>query len=214
MNRKKSLLCIIILTLILTISFAHSGRTDSSGGHRDNKNASGLGFYHYHCGGHPAHLHTNGYCPYTSYNSISIPSYTPSSPAPTTTSSTDTAKSSKISVNPPTYPVTINNSSIENYCFNWKPFVYEDITYLPMTSYVIQELGLTSSFDSINGFNVTNNTAKKAQFLDDYIVIIPTGSNIYHKFDCPYLDLTSFDACSQQIAQECLFEKCNYCYGF
>ena len=32
---------------------AHSGRTDASGGHRDNKNASGLGSYHYHCGGHP-----------------------------------------------------------------------------------------------------------------------------------------------------------------
>ena len=43
---------------------AHSGRTDASGGHRDNKNASGLGSYHYHCGGHPAHLHPNGVCPY------------------------------------------------------------------------------------------------------------------------------------------------------
>lgn len=45
---------------------AHSGRTDSSGGHRDNKNVSGLGYYHYHCGGYPAHLHTNGICPYRS----------------------------------------------------------------------------------------------------------------------------------------------------
>ena len=43
---------------------AHSGRTDSQGGHKDNKNKSGLGGYHYHCGGHPAHLHTNGVCPY------------------------------------------------------------------------------------------------------------------------------------------------------
>lgn len=43
---------------------AHSGRTDANGGHRDNKNKSGLGSYHYHCGGHPAHLHTNGVCPY------------------------------------------------------------------------------------------------------------------------------------------------------
>lgn len=45
---------------------AHSGRTDSSGGHHDNKNKSGLGYYHYHCGGHPAHLHENGVCPYDS----------------------------------------------------------------------------------------------------------------------------------------------------
>ena len=47
-----------------TTAFAHSGRTDSSGGHHDNKNKSGLGSYHYHCGGHPAHLHENGVCPY------------------------------------------------------------------------------------------------------------------------------------------------------
>ena len=43
---------------------AHPGRTDANGGHRDNKNVSGLGSYHYHCGGHPAHLHPNGVCPY------------------------------------------------------------------------------------------------------------------------------------------------------
>lgn len=50
---------------VLTVE-AHSGRTDSHGGHHDNKNKSGLGSYHYHCGGHPAHLHTNGICPYSS----------------------------------------------------------------------------------------------------------------------------------------------------
>lgn len=50
------------------ITFAHSGRTDSNGGHRDNKNKSGLGRYHYHCGGHPAHLHANGVCPYTNHS--------------------------------------------------------------------------------------------------------------------------------------------------
>ncbi|MDO5573758.1 MAG: peptidoglycan-binding protein [bacterium] len=43
---------------------AHSGRTDSSGGHKDNRNKSGLGSYHYHCGGNPAHLHSDGACPY------------------------------------------------------------------------------------------------------------------------------------------------------
>lgn len=45
---------------------AHSGRTDANGGHRDNQNKSGLGSYHYHCGGYPAHLHEGGVCPYTS----------------------------------------------------------------------------------------------------------------------------------------------------
>lgn len=61
----------MVVTLILTIFmcnvvFAHSGRTDSNGGHRDNQNKSGLGSYHYHCGGYPAHLHNNGVCPYSS----------------------------------------------------------------------------------------------------------------------------------------------------
>ena len=54
---------ILIIGLSLTAS-AHSGRTDGSGGHHDNKNASGLGSYHYHCGGYPAHLHPGGHCPY------------------------------------------------------------------------------------------------------------------------------------------------------
>lgn len=59
------ILCVVAILLCTTITaFAHSGRTDSSGGHKDNKNASGLGSYHYHCGGFPAHLHTSGYCPY------------------------------------------------------------------------------------------------------------------------------------------------------
>ena len=60
-----ALLTVISLCISLAlVSVAHSGRTDSSGGHNDNKNASGLGGYHYHCGGYPAHLHDGGYCPY------------------------------------------------------------------------------------------------------------------------------------------------------
>lgn len=62
------------------VAEAHSGRTDASGGHRDNKNKSGLGSYHYHCGGHPAHLHTGGVCPYAAASSGSTQSTT-SAPA-------------------------------------------------------------------------------------------------------------------------------------
>lgn len=57
----------LIYTAALSVSvFAHGGRTDSAGGHKDNQNVSGLGPYHYHCGGHPPHLHNNGVCPYRS----------------------------------------------------------------------------------------------------------------------------------------------------
>jgi len=53
----------MIVLVASSISFAHGGRTDSSGGHRDNQNKSGLGSYHYHHG-YSAHLHPNGACPY------------------------------------------------------------------------------------------------------------------------------------------------------
>ncbi len=65
----------LFLSLLLFVtpgaSLAHSGRTDSSGGHKDNKNASGLGYYHYHHGMGP-HLHQNGICPYSSQTSTSM----------------------------------------------------------------------------------------------------------------------------------------------
>lgn len=95
----------IILSIVFAfssifISFAHSGRTDSNGGHKDNKNKSGLGSYHYHCGGYPPHLHTNGICPYkqkTSNNNTTSSSSSSSSKANPSTSSSSQASSSKTS---------------------------------------------------------------------------------------------------------------------
>lgn len=97
----KSIISIIaILIVSQTITFAHSGRTDSSGGHKDNKNASGLGSYHYHCGGHPAHLHSNGVCPYSSSASSSSTSKS------TSNKSSSSAKTSATNNTPKTIAVT------------------------------------------------------------------------------------------------------------
>lgn len=60
--RKKTLLPLICLILVLALSStagAHSGGTDSQGGHRNRS----TGEYHYHHG-YPAHQHTGGECPY------------------------------------------------------------------------------------------------------------------------------------------------------
>lgn len=67
-NRYSKILLAFVLSLALVLSAplaasAHSGRTDANGGHRDNNNVSGLGYYHYHHGYGP-HLHPNGVCPY------------------------------------------------------------------------------------------------------------------------------------------------------
>ncbi len=67
MKLNKIISIFIAVLLAAAPAYAHSGRTDSSGGHRDNNNVSGLGPYHFHCGGYPAHLHPNGVCPYTNY---------------------------------------------------------------------------------------------------------------------------------------------------
>lgn len=74
-RRIYSILFIILLFLFPITTFAHSGRTDRNGGHHDYRNKSGLGYYHYHCGGHPPHLHPDGYCPYDAKDVIIIYKY-------------------------------------------------------------------------------------------------------------------------------------------
>ena len=72
MNKSKKLITVVLcLSLLLPYNAsAHSGRTDSSGGHHDYQNASGLGSYHYHHGMGP-HLHPGGVCPYSSSSASS-----------------------------------------------------------------------------------------------------------------------------------------------
>ena len=69
------------MVLMSTSVAAHPGRTDASGGHHDYKNRSGLGSYHYHCGGNPPHLHLGGVCPYGNNSTTAQPAYTPPSPS-------------------------------------------------------------------------------------------------------------------------------------
>lgn len=50
-----------VLLLLASPALAHSGRTDSQGGHYNRR----TGEYHFHHG-YPAHQHPNGVCPYKS----------------------------------------------------------------------------------------------------------------------------------------------------
>lgn len=75
---KKLLKRVVIYLCAFTLVFsapvatsAHSGRTDSQGGHHDYKNVSGLGSYHYHHGYGP-HLHKGGKCPYETSSSNKV----------------------------------------------------------------------------------------------------------------------------------------------
>lgn len=71
-HQTKRIIGITVLTTVLLsfsiATYAHSGDTDSAGGHYDHS----TGVYHYHHG-KPAHQHINGVCPYeknTKTNSI------------------------------------------------------------------------------------------------------------------------------------------------
>lgn len=114
-NGKKRLCLLLTLSIILitTNVYSHSGRTDANGGHKDNQNKSGLGSYHYHCGGHPAHLHTNGSCPYSSSSSSGSSSSSTSSSAASSTKTT-TVPASTTPVQPKTSaPKTISTTGIK-----------------------------------------------------------------------------------------------------
>lgn len=87
---KKVLMLALAMALVIAqiqVVAAHSGRTDSQGGHHDYKNVSGLGSYHYHCGGYPAHLHKNGVCPYSSSSTTKKSSSSKTTTKKTTTTS-------------------------------------------------------------------------------------------------------------------------------
>lgn len=70
MKNKKLLLVMLVILLCLFSTMyatAHSGRTDSKGGHYDHS----TGDYHYHHG-YPPHDHYGGECPYKTDNKTEI----------------------------------------------------------------------------------------------------------------------------------------------
>lgn len=101
MKKKLKLISKLVIMLMIangSVAFGHSGRTDANGGHKDNKNASGLGSYHYHCGGNPAHLHDNGGCPYNSSAKSSSGNSSSNSNSSNSNSSNNSVKQETVSI--------------------------------------------------------------------------------------------------------------------
>lgn len=147
---KRCISWFLVLTLLFSASLAaHSGRTDSSGGHRDNRNASGLGSYHYHCGGNPPHLHSGGACPYAA-STYSAPSSSSSTKSPAQSDPnrvSATCTRNKISLN----GVTAAQISAAS---GFDCLIYNDITYIPMTYDLASHMGLHCSFSMDEGLVV------------------------------------------------------------
>lgn len=81
----KRLLALVLALLLSLPAFAHSGRTDSKGGH------NGPGGYHYHHG-YPAHQHEGGQCPYDFDDRTGESSGTSSSGSSSSSSSSEEAE--------------------------------------------------------------------------------------------------------------------------
>ena len=66
-RRGKPIVFLLALFLCAGLALAHSGGTDSDGGHWDSSTST----YHYHHG-YKAHAHTGGVCPYDLDDQTSI----------------------------------------------------------------------------------------------------------------------------------------------
>ena len=134
-HRTKIVSILIIALAIISIgltTYGHSGRTDANGGHRDNQNKSGLGSYHYHCGGHPAHLHTNGVCPYSSKasskNKSTSSSTTKKKKSTSTNTSTSKSKTKSTSVTVKGIKINEDTEDFENFEVGNSKVLSVDIT--------------------------------------------------------------------------------------
>lgn len=116
-SKVTALVCSLLM-VFSSAAYAHSGRTDSRGGHRDNKNASGLGSYHYHCGGYPAHLHPNGVCPYRNGGSVSTSSSGSSS---SRTATSTPAPKPTYGIYGTTMRTFVKGKQVTTYHYNGKP---------------------------------------------------------------------------------------------
>ena len=169
-----SALIIILIVLSMQISvYSHSGRTDANGGHKDNQNKSGLGSYHYHCGGHPAHLHPNGVCPYSSSGQSSTSSSSSGSSS-TSGSSSSSSSSSKTTTSVPS-TIEVTEIQIEEKIEDMEIGGNEKLTAIIMPSNATdKDVTWQSSDESIATIDSTGEvTAKKS----GVVTITATTSN-------------------------------------
>ncbi|WP_312029552.1 YHYH domain-containing protein [Paenibacillus sedimenti] len=170
------------LALLITISttaFAHSGRTDSSGGHNCSAKSIAKGLcsgYHYHNSGSSSSSESSGSSGSSSFTS------------PSTTSPAAKPQQEKVDTRLkavlPSYKTKINGTEIDNAYAEYPVLSYKDITYFPMTWTYTQALGVDVNWSADTGFSIrkTDNkaselTQKKGQYNSpyaEYIIDLPT----------------------------------------
>lgn len=193
---KKRIFAILFTTFTLMFSssvFAHSGNTDFFGGHNDYNNVSGLGSYHYHCGGNPPHLHYNGVCPYRTTYTYTNPSSYKQTNTQTTKSTTQSQPQKEVPKEVPT-KVTVDGNAIAGPVLWYKNNYFVPVnqlannlsaSVLPVTEDMVLQVKRGEGhvyIETVPDF--------KSQYMDMFVIFISMYGNdkYYHKIDCPMMD--------------------------
>ncbi len=81
-----------------------------------------------------------------------------------------------------------------------------------LTNEQIQKKSLQSEIHNIEFYKKDYwKNIDKVSFMDEYVVIVPADTNIYHKYDCKYLDLSSFLVFNIDNAKSEGFKACKHC---
>ncbi|WP_284645419.1 YHYH domain-containing protein [Paenibacillus silviterrae] len=158
MKLTKMLITGMVLSLALTSSaWAHSGRTDASGGHNCSASSKAKGLcsgYHYHNGGT-----SSGGGSSSESNVVTPPAASYSAPK-------EVIPDGHVKVTIPSYSIYVNGTAVPNSMLKYPVISYKDITYFPMTYKFTQALAIESAWDQEVGFVIrkTNNKANKLEF--------------------------------------------------
>lgn len=205
--KKRKRIILLLLVIVLSVCFipmsasAHSGKTDSAGGHHD----TATGEYHYHHG-HPAHDHKNGVCPYGDYdNSSSYSDYDDtdysSSDYTYSNQSTQEPQRTRISASQPgsnrvTWQIVIVVALL---VIAWI-FVCNDRNKLAAAAFII------AAIIAIYGVS-TYSLKKETDFYRDKVCFVTDEhSSYYHQYGCPDISSGLFYVYSIDEAKEAGYE--------
>lgn len=184
----------LLVVLMVFVAFAHPGRTDASGGHKNHS----TGDYHYHHG-YPAHYHKNGICEYdfddkTGWSSGKNPSG--QSSASNTGSGADVVSDTRADSEKPeakqlTGNNATNNESDEiNYAFFWLVIPVAVLVFVldrrkKRLRYV--KLFGGKSCRELAGVPPGEDPAKKVDEFRKIVVYTSGSGQAYHEYRCRYV---------------------------
>ena len=179
MKKVNKIISIVALASMIfsSTAFAHKGRLDSNQGHKDNKNVSGLGSYHYHCNDSPAHLHKNGVCPYANGYSASTSSSSKSTSNSSKSNSSSASSAQSVSTPAPAPTPKIVATNLRTFVNGYEipTFSHSDLG----GAYIIAE-------DMVNyGFDTSWNDATKTLTIktNNEKTLIPMDMSYYKQFN-------------------------------